>query len=295
MEQNISQPDLSERHPGPSFPKLLIGLAVAVVIGGGFLYAAQSLQTWPFVSPTPSTNQETYTNDVYKFTLLYPKTWHYEECKDTGPDGIYLLVSLGEAQDLVVCNSDAPILGYANVTASPGKIEQAEIDRTFENIDSAKKKNVTIDGNAAVRVEGITRQLEGPGPQAGLTYSAIWTDKNGIAYRFIFIGEQQHLSKFDDVVETFKFGNCAMQEVQCIRAPCYPQLTCEESPLPNNDGGRLMEGTCPDEWIIDRMPTVGDDNTPNEYFIYQGRRYETFDFDREWVKANCGLEPQYVY
>lgn len=53
--------------------------------------------------------------------------------------------------------------------------------------------------------------------------------------------------------------------------------------------------TCPDEWIDNRMPVVGEPEFPREYFILDGERMEMEEFDVEWVKENCGIEPMPVY
>ena len=52
---------------------------------------------------------------------------------------------------------------------------------------------------------------------------------------------------------------------------------------------------CPDEKIINKMPLIGPDTIPDEYYIYKGKRYEIDAFDREWVKKNCDVEEQVVY
>jgi len=201
METNNSP----QNQPGPSFKVLLASLITVLVLGAGFLYAAKYFDIWPY-SEQSSPDEQTYKSDDYGFELSYPKSWHHEECRDSGPGGTYLLVSFGDVQDLVVCNSDAPILGYVNITVLPGSIDQREIDSVFTNVDNPNRQNVTIDGNSAVRVEGTTKQQEGPAPEPGLKYIAIWTERSGALYRFIFIGKAEDAAKFDRVVSTFKFG-----------------------------------------------------------------------------------------
>ncbi|MBI5220501.1 MAG: hypothetical protein HY978_01530 [Candidatus Liptonbacteria bacterium] len=52
---------------------------------------------------------------------------------------------------------------------------------------------------------------------------------------------------------------------------------------------------CPEEWIVNTMPS-GDAPAPaREYFIYQGVRHELSEFDISWVQTNCNLKPSYVY
>lgn len=53
---------------------------------------------------------------------------------------------------------------------------------------------------------------------------------------------------------------------------------------------------CPDEKIINRMPQVGGQGSPSEYYIYKGERKEITDFDQEWLKKNCpSIRVQEVY
>jgi len=52
---------------------------------------------------------------------------------------------------------------------------------------------------------------------------------------------------------------------------------------------------CPDEWIVNEMPCVYNEDPSecqvSEYFIINGERV---DIDKEWVKANCDIEPTIV-
>jgi len=54
------------------------------------------------------------------------------------------------------------------------------------------------------------------------------------------------------------------------------------------------ERTCPDAWIVDRMPSISS-TQPREYFVIRGQRRELSDFDVEWVVRTCALEKQIVY
>jgi hypothetical protein len=57
---------------------------------------------------------------------------------------------------------------------------------------------------------------------------------------------------------------------------------------------------CPDEWIVNEMPCVNDEdiskcNYENEgYYILDGQRVEIKDFDTAWVGENCIVEPTIV-
>lgn len=61
--------------------------------------------------------------------------------------------------------------------------------------------------------------------------------------------------------------------------------------------GETVKGfrTCPDEWIVNKMPGVVGDDNPREYYIIDGKRWEISQFDRVWVENKCNLAPQEVY
>lgn len=51
---------------------------------------------------------------------------------------------------------------------------------------------------------------------------------------------------------------------------------------------------CPDEWIENRMPSVGSTGSV-QYFILEGKRRELSEFDLDWIKQHCNLKPTIVY
>lgn len=50
--------------------------------------------------------------------------------------------------------------------------------------------------------------------------------------------------------------------------------------------GELIQD-CPEELIIDGMPTAVQTNHSNQYYIYKGIRKEVVEFDTAWVNKNC--------
>jgi hypothetical protein len=52
---------------------------------------------------------------------------------------------------------------------------------------------------------------------------------------------------------------------------------------------------CPDEMIINKMPSIDDSNTDNSYYIKDGKRREISEYDAVWVNMNCKLKVQEVY
>lgn len=61
-------------------------------------------------------------------------------------------------------------------------------------------------------------------------------------------------------------------------------------------GGCKKIKECPDEWIVNKMPTVGKPpKGGNQYFIYQGKRVEVAAVDTNWVKKHCKIQKSVVY
>lgn len=56
----------------------------------------------------------------------------------------------------------------------------------------------------------------------------------------------------------------------------------------------LIEASCPDEMIVNRMPgPVGTEN--RSYYIKDGKRVEISEYDSIWVNANCEVPVQEVW
>jgi len=52
---------------------------------------------------------------------------------------------------------------------------------------------------------------------------------------------------------------------------------------------------CPDEKIINRMPSVGASSIPSTYYIQDGARREVSEYDADWVSTNCTVPESIVY
>ncbi|WP_136668766.1 hypothetical protein [Flavobacterium sp. H122] len=52
---------------------------------------------------------------------------------------------------------------------------------------------------------------------------------------------------------------------------------------------------CPDEKIVNKMPSAGNSSTPKEYYIYKGERREISEFDSTWVSKNCQVKTTEVF
>lgn len=84
--------------------------------------------------------------------------------------------------------------------------------------------------------------------------------------------------------------------VAVIGGVSFYVLSANKSGEPNGTQESTLIQECPDKWIHDRMPRIGEGNDPPaQYFIIDGQRKEIKDYDLEWVKANCSVKVQGVY
>ncbi len=59
----------------------------------------------------------------------------------------------------------------------------------------------------------------------------------------------------------------------------------------NKNVDKVNMTICPDEMIVDKMPSVIDDSgvipPPKAYYIKDGKRVEVSDYDAVWINTNC--------
>lgn len=70
--------------------------------------------------------------------------------------------------------------------------------------------------------------------------------------------------------------------------------SCTAGSKTGSSKARLIQD-CPEEKIVDQMPTTGKQTAPRGYFIYKGQRAETAAFDTAWIRANCEVKETVVY
>jgi hypothetical protein len=70
--------------------------------------------------------------------------------------------------------------------------------------------------------------------------------------------------------------------------------SCTTAPKKVSSGEALIRD-CPEEKIINRMPTTGGSGRPDGYFIYKGQRAEVATFDTAWIRANCQVKETEVF
>lgn len=47
---------------------------------------------------------------------------------------------------------------------------------------------------------------------------------------------------------------------------------------------------CPEERVVNRLPSSGSRTTPDEYYIYKGTRHELAEFDMDWLRKHCRIK-----
>ena len=62
----------------------------------------------------------------------------------------------------------------------------------------------------------------------------------------------------------------------------------------NNPEPKLLK-ECPDEMILNKMPSTGYSKIPRSYYIKDGIRKEIQEYDSEWFRDNCTIPVQEVY
>ncbi len=59
-----------------------------------------------------------------------------------------------------------------------------------------------------------------------------------------------------------------------------------------------LKHECPDEWYDDHMPYISsgeETSRTKEYFVINGARVETTEYDIPWIREHCSAEPTKVY
>ena len=63
----------------------------------------------------------------------------------------------------------------------------------------------------------------------------------------------------------------------------------------NEDKNQTKLKICPDAWYDNQMPSIGEEQEANQYFIINQERRELTEFDIEWIKQNCPVnQPEIV-
>ena len=71
--------------------------------------------------------------------------------------------------------------------------------------------------------------------------------------------------------------------------------SCTVAPKKLTGSATSLIRDCPEERIIDKMPTTGTQTAPRSYFVYKGQRAEIAAFDTAWLRINCAVKETEVY
>ena len=66
----------------------------------------------------------------------------------------------------------------------------------------------------------------------------------------------------------------------------------QENPISIPQSEKIKK--CPDEWVINKMPTTGP-KKDEQYLIVDGKRQEIENFDIDWIESNCKIEKEEVF
>lgn len=77
----------------------------------------------------------------------------------------------------------------------------------------------------------------------------------------------------------------------------YSNVTAEAKTEVQSNEPKMVNGLiqdCPEELIINRMPSTNQKARNSQYYIYKGFRKEINEFDSVWVKRNCSVKTTVV-
>lgn len=190
----------------------ILGILVIALVAI-YLAFIHSYDLGPNPGTSPDTSAwKTYSHSEFGFSIQYPPSWHSEECKDSGPEGSsFILVTFGDKDQLVICNSDAPLNGYVTIGAS--NFQQDDIrmlaDRSIQYLENTSVKDVSLDGTLAIRVEGTAPEPDPEFPllPKGTKQIIIFAKKENVTYQILHMGTfaKDYADEFDEAIATFRF------------------------------------------------------------------------------------------
>lgn len=182
-------------------------IAAVVLVAAGLVW-------WNYGAPTDPGSGKTYSNETLGFEIQHPESWRSEQCTFEG----FGIIAFGDtAEQMLLCNSDAPPLSYVNVqVGAPAAQFDLLIQNTLDNLDNVSRTDTELDGRPAVRIYGVTRPTEGPGLPAGIQITLLFAKEHGKVYSVNHwnMENEDFIKEFDNMVSTFKFLG---GEVACIQ------------------------------------------------------------------------------
>lgn len=182
---------------------LIIVVAAAVVLLG-YMFLDNVKLSNPQVSPTPIASWREYKNDDFGLKIQYPSDWFYDDKCDPGEG---LLVAFGLKPDMIVCYSDAPSGGPITLGVYPRDPQLSRnIQYTIDSLSEPQREEVVVAGKTAIKISGIIKPNEGPGPEAGLPMTVIFLNSGDYTYRFVYIpvDDKDYTDVLDEMLETLE-------------------------------------------------------------------------------------------
>jgi len=88
---------------------------------------------------------------------------------------------------------------------------------------------------------------------------------------------------------------CIILQLSCKTTKCNSPVESVTTNTKNAGSTELIKD-CPEELILNVMPSLGkpNSNKKNHYYIYKGLRREIAEFDSVWVSKNCKVKTTVV-
>jgi hypothetical protein len=264
------------------FTPILVILGIVLILGiaGGVYYFGKSRspniadQPQIVASPTQKSASETqdwktYTNSKLKFSFQYPSDHTaYNDIDQKKPalipaDSDSNKIYIASNEEMVFC-CEPSTLSFSIEESDQAPRQKAEEYLAGWETEKPIIKDSMFAGLPAVEASG----RGGYGPPHKLI---ITSRMNSL----LIIRQNADDQFFDQILSTFKF-------------------------LDSINGIGLQ--ICPDEWYEDDSPCLPTKSSSEcnksedkrQYFILNGQRRELTEFDMDWVKNNCSIQPQIV-
>jgi len=160
-----------------------------------------------------------YRNNKYKFEFEYPKTFYSKSCEDS-----YIGFSKNKTKaDNTCCGCDSyPLDINMIIYANYGKEAKSNFDQMmgfpdrYYSLDTFSETPIIIDGKInGYKIDGITRETDGPGVAAGIKTSIVLFLKDDIIYEFRYyeFNNEDYKNYFDQLVSSIKFDEASVSSM----------------------------------------------------------------------------------
>lgn len=187
---------------------LLILLVLSVIgFGGYYVWSSRNTEDAP-TQPAQKQSEKTqtvdptkdwtsYTSELGKFSLKYPKDWatatNPDLCANTALTGIFMLGA--DASSVGKCATDSG--GQITITWRTDRQLCGEL--SSEAWTQNSKQTVTIGGVRATKIEATAKEVQGIGDPVGTKTTQYCAVANNVTY----IANYTQLSSYPDVLDDF--------------------------------------------------------------------------------------------